>query len=641
MALPVSPKNHLKRTYSDSRLEDLLPDSIKASTPGGHPVTSTSEPSTQLPLSPSQFGAPVTVADPATTISHSPTLFNATIPPAANTSSFSSTSAKKRTKLTETEKEDKLREKQAKEHEKAKQKAKKEEDKIRREDEKAKKDEERRVKDAEKEKKRQEKEEQTRLKAEEKRKKEEEKEKKHKSQLRLNAFFAPPSLTNDGSIATLPQGSPSPVNSRRSSITSLHGADTPNRGRSASATPSKSELSEYTRRFPPFHQQSYTILAPPSRFERDEEGLQYIRRNIDERISEPSPTDHNSSFDPNEVFHLLSCKRRKLNPPQLCVKEIMEQLHGTSHNPIDLTGLQRLKAPPQPWDLMKTIHTKFLKFIEDVRPPYIGTYTRVQDPATARRICRKPCTRGLPTMDYDYDSEAEWEEPGEGEDLDSEGEEEIESEDGDDMEGFLDDEDVADSAKALQKRRLVTGNLEPISTGLCWEDDNNYQAHRDLAHFQLEVILENPTAPIDPYSTAYWQVAPSSTIPTSSSTSLQPVMGKPRLPLTTINHANLPIPIPNSALEGFKAPNNTLATHSVKHPKAPKRMVAPEVMEDFRRAVDGSDLTKAGLIETLKKQFPKQSKDAIKDTLGMIAERIGSKEKDKRWVVRSLSRSNV
>ncbi len=92
-------------------------------------------------------------------------------------------------------------------------------------------------------------------------------------------------------------------------------------------------------------------------------------------------------------------------------------------------------------------------------------------------------------MDYDYDSEGEWEEPGEGEDLDSEGEEEIESEDGDDMEGFLDDEDVADSAKALQKRRLVTGDLEPISTGLCWEDDNNYQAHRDLAQFQLEVIL--------------------------------------------------------------------------------------------------------------------------------------------------------
>ena len=180
MALPLSPKHHLKRTYSDSRLGDPLPDSIEASTPGGPPVISTSEPSMQLPLSPSQLGAPAIVADPATTISHSPASFNATIPPAANTSSSTSNSAMKRTKLTETEKEVKLREKQVKEQEKAKQKAKKEEDKIRRGGEKAKKDEERRVKDAEKERKRQEKEEQTRLKEEEKRKKEEEKEKKHK-----------------------------------------------------------------------------------------------------------------------------------------------------------------------------------------------------------------------------------------------------------------------------------------------------------------------------------------------------------------------------------------------------------------------------------------------------------------------------
>lgn len=33
-------------------------------------------------------------------------------------------------------------------------------------------------------------------------------------------------------------------------------------------------------------------------------------------------------------------------------------------------------------------------------------------------------------------------------------------------------------------------------------------------------------------------------------------------------------------------------------------------------------------------RFPKQSKDAIKDTLGAIAERVGKSEKDKRWVVR-------
>ncbi|KAL8863971.1 MAG: hypothetical protein Q9198_010193 [Flavoplaca austrocitrina] len=410
---------------------------------------------------------------------------NSPLAPGATTST-SVNPMKKRTKLSESEKEARRQEKEAKEQEKAKQKAKKEEEKIRKDEEKAKKDEERRAKDAEKEKKRREKEEQTRLKEDEKRKLEE---KKQKSQMRLNAFFPIPNLQNDGSTASLPHGTPSPVNSRRSSIVSLQGADTPARERSQSATPGKSNASEYATRFPAFFLKSYTTLAPLGRFERDEEGLQYIQKQIDEIILNPTTTSDNGSFKPIEMLHLSPYKRRKLNGPQPCVKEIMEQLHGTLQNPIDLTSSQRWKTAQEPLDLLNTIPTKFLKFIEDVRPPYVGTYTRVRDPAIARQICRNPFTRGLPTADYDYDSEAEWEEPGEGEDLDSEGEEEIESEDGDDLEGFLDDEDAAESAKALQKRRLVTGNLEPISTGLCWEDDSNYQALRDLAQYQLEVML--------------------------------------------------------------------------------------------------------------------------------------------------------
>ncbi|KAL8847915.1 MAG: hypothetical protein Q9221_007046 [Calogaya cf. arnoldii] len=485
MTLPMSPKNHLKRTYSDTTLETPLTESVNATTPPIAPVGATIEPSTQMPLSPSQPAVPVTVPDSVNSISNLATPTNATTTPATTTAP-SLSSAKKRTKLTESEKEVKRQEKEAKELEKTKQKAKKEEEKIRKEEERAKKDEERRAKDAEREKKRHEREEQTRLKEEEKRKKEEENQKKDKSQMRLNAFFAPPNLVNDGSTASLPRRTPSPINSRRGSIISLHGEDTPTRERSASATPGKPRPSEYAQQFLAFSLKSHTTIAPHSRFERDEEALQYTQRRIDEGLSDPLTIEHKSSFNPNEMLHLSPYKRRMLDGPQPCVKEIIKRLHGTSHNPIDLTDS---KIAQQPLDLLRTIPTKFLKFIEDVRPPYVGTYTRVRDPATARRICRNPFYRGLPTTDYDYDSEAEWEEPGEGEDLDSEGEEEMESEDGDDMEGFLDDEDSAETAKALQKRRLVTGNLEPISTGLCWEDDSNYQALRDLAQYQLEVML--------------------------------------------------------------------------------------------------------------------------------------------------------
>ncbi len=70
-------------------------------------------------------------------------------------------------------------------------------------------------------------------------------------------------------------------------------------------------------------------------------------------------------------------------------------------------------------------------------------------------------------------------------------------------------------------------------------------------------------------------------------------------------------------------------------PQMPKRMVVPELMDDFKAAVVGNDLTKAGLVEVLKKKFPKQSKDTIKDTLDAIAERVGPKLIEKKWVLKS------
>ncbi|KAL9023296.1 MAG: hypothetical protein Q9180_008292, partial [Flavoplaca navasiana] len=362
--LPISPKNHLKRTYSDT-IETSLQDAVMVSTPTETPVISESDSGIPLPFIHSQTTDPVTVPNPVSPIIQAATTASKTTssPHALGaTISTSTNPMKKRTKLSESEKEAKRQEREAKEEEKAKQKAKKEEEKIRKDEVKAKKDEERRVKDAEKEKKRREKEEQTRLKEDEKRKLEE---KKQKSQMRLNAFFPIPNLPNDGSAASLPHGTPSPANSRRSSIVSLQGADTPARERSASVTPGKPMASEYARRFPPFFLHPYTTLAPLSRFERDEEGLQYTQKQIDEWISDPSTELDNGSFQPIEMLHLSRYKRRKLDRSQSCVKEIMERLHGTSQNPIDLTSSQRLKSAQEPLDLLKTIPTKFLKFIED------------------------------------------------------------------------------------------------------------------------------------------------------------------------------------------------------------------------------------------------------------------------------------
>ncbi|KAL8933788.1 MAG: hypothetical protein Q9216_006211 [Gyalolechia sp. 2 TL-2023] len=641
MVLPIASPNSLKRSCTDAELDNSFMNLSKNS---GTAVLQTS--SNTVSEIGDVSGPPEQIAlkhDPPV-----PSLPSSAVPDLAEPSPISASPApaqsKKRTKLAASDKEAKRLEKEAKEKEKADQKAKREEEKIRkeqeREQERIHREQEKQAKQAEKDKKRLEKEEQNRLREEERKKKEDEKNKKNKSQLRLNAFFPRPNLPDDGSAPSPTRGSPSPANSRRSSVTSIHDADGLARDRSVSATPSKPKPSEYDRRFPSFFLQSHTTLAPYNRFERDEEGLQYARKGLDEKmvldLSGPAP------FNPKEMLHVSPYKRRKLNGPQPSVKHVVDQVNSTYQKPVDLTGTSRSESVQQPLDLLNSVTVRFLKFAEDVRPPYIGTYTRLQNPLVARKICRNPFSRELPSTDYDYDSEAEWEEPGEGEDLDSEGEEEAESEDGDDMEGFLDDEDTTDGLKTLQKRRILSGDLQPTSTGICWEDtNNNHSILPELRQYRLEVILDQLQTPIDPYSTRYWQDVVSTLAHTSSSSSrtAQSVMDPPRIPLNVTNRVNLLVPHSNSGSAAGLKPQPIYTTSSLPPatkggPQALKRMVTADILEEFKRAIEGSDLTKAGLIEVLKKQFPKQSKDAIRDTIGAVAERVGRREMDKKWVIR-------
>ena len=72
---------------------------------------------------------------------------------------------------------------------------------------------------------------------------------------------------------------------------------------------------------------------------------------------------------------------------------------------------------------------------------------------------------------------------------------------------------------------------------------------------------------------------------------------------------------------------------SASKPAKAKRMIPSEHLPAFKAEVEGKDLTKIGMVEALKKIFPKLPKDAITNTLGAIAARIGPTEKEKRWVL--------
>ena len=393
---------------------------------------------------------------------------------------------------------------------------------------------------------------------------------------------------------------------------------------------------DYDRKFPPFFIQSFTTVAPVNRFFRDEEGVEKVQSDIDEALSNLESIDQpedrlekDQRTDFGQFLRLHPHKRRRRYQRLISVRDIISRIHGTAANPIDITDLTPHPTVQKPTDLLRSTSLKYLRFAEDVRPPYIGTYTRLPPAHSTLRLCRKPFTRALPATNYDYDSEAEWEEPGEGEDLDSEGEEDIENEEeADDMEGFLDDEDVTDGLGLKgTKRRHIMGDIQPVATDLFWERSvATPQAFTvpygdtslDLRPFKLDILLGKPSPrfyiqttyaqtiahpyfPIDPYSTSYWPSPPTSNPQhPAPSSHLATNMPPPRLPLHAVNSSNTLLPLPSSS----KPPSTTITTTTIgtSTSKQPKKPLPPELLADFKAAIQGSELTKTGLIEILKKQ---------------------------------------
>ena len=370
--------------------------------------------------------------------------------------------------------------------------------------------------------------------------------------------------------------------------------------------------------------------------------MSYVESKVDrELLQDNIGVEQNTNLDLEKLLHIGPHKRCRRSREFPTVKEIVARIDGAAQNPIDLTRPSDFIRRPS--DLLKSASVKYLKFAEDVRPPYIGTHTKITSSSAGSKISRNPFSRVLPKVNYDYDSEAEWEEPGEGEDLDSENEEEIDEEDEGEMEGFLDDEQAVD---AQSKRRPLLGDLEPACTGICWFEQKNGQ---DLTSFSIDMltgkctylaivsdvadIAESPSFPIDPYSTSYWQQSTPLGMSTSVSIN-QSLMEPPRIPLHPINGSNNILPLSQTSVGKLRLHPSTSNNNLPNNPMPTKRLIPEDLVNDFKAAVEGSDLTKLGLVEQLKKKFPKQSKDVIKDSLDAIAERVGEKLADKRWVLK-------
>lgn len=534
--------------------------------------------------------------------------------------------------------EEKARKEAEKEAERKKRESEREEKKAAQEAEKAVREEKRKMKEEEKrqrdEEKRQ-KDEEKRQKEEEKRRADEEKRRKDRSQMKLNSFFI--QKTSGGDRTSM---SPAPTNPAGTAVASP-----------APQTPKKPETSYYNHAFPAFFIQAHVTVAPINRFERGEETSANQQRIIDSYILENRSPGRRRPFDAISLFNLpaIGIRGKKCVP----VREIMAEMSNSRSRPIDLTTDSQNSQIRRTEDLLSKVPLKFLKFVEDVRPPYRGTYTSKPVHGVAR-LARNPLRRDLPDTNYDYDSEAEWVEDEDAEDLNSEGEEDdAEVEDVDDMDGFLDDEN---DELLTSKRQVLQGDLEPISTGLCWEDQRGKSTNATIMQYRMETILGTAHLPtciakiltglidpnlrsIDPFSSKYWEPVPSKVT----------TMDPPRLPLNALkssslcNNGSSSTSSTSKPVKPFFAPTTRTSNFTIEIPafRPPpvvskgkeKRLIPKEDWASFKEEIQGSNLSKVGLIEVLKKKFPKATGGMVKATLEMVAQRVGKKESDKRWVV--------
>jgi chromatin assembly factor 1 subunit A len=145
---------------------------------------------------------------------------------------------------------------------------------------------------------------------------------------------------------------------------------------------------------------------------------------------------------------------------------------------------------------------------------------------------------------------------------------------------------------------------------------------------------------VDPLSSHYWEPVTAKVKP----------MDPPRLPLNTLksnslcnNGSSSTAPNTNKPVKPFFGPASAYSKFSIQPPASgtpavaskgkEKKLLPREDWGSFKEEVHGSNLSKVGLIEVLKKKFPKATGGMVKATLEVVAQRVGKKESEKRWIV--------
>lgn len=238
---------------------------------------------------------------------------------------------------------------------------------------------------------------------------------------------------------------------------------------------------EYAKLALPFFVHTGVTMAKTP-FGVDEETREAKTKILTEHLDGKRPPVEVKPFDPLTRLQLVSMpsSRGRSFP---CVKNLMTDHEGISSNAVDLIA-ESLSLPTK--RSLKSIPMKQLSFHEDVRPAYYGTVTSVQSAAMLRKMARNPTAKDLP-LNYDYDSEAEWVQGEEEEDeaIDDMTDDDEEEDDAKSLNEFLDDEDDVGRPTG----RLMVGNLEPETTGICFEDRKRANPNPQMYKFRMEFLI--------------------------------------------------------------------------------------------------------------------------------------------------------
>ncbi|GAA5878410.1 hypothetical protein JCM16303_002764 [Sporobolomyces ruberrimus] len=265
-------------------------------------------------------------------------------------------------------------------------------------------------KEAEKEEKRKEREAKKAIKAEkdaveeEKKaaKRKEKEEKKQVEEKKLAALKTQKNLMNSFFVKT------SPVPSTSGSVSTPAAKGTPGSGTKATSAANSpapaANVGDFARIFHPFTVRPGVKVAPINRFNKGEKRVASVQIDSDSSIT----------LKESQASFVSGVPKRRIPPynPRPCpaygVRELVVGINDSALTSQDTSSFyEALKD-------REKVPVKFFKFLEDVRPGYVGTWSKTSKVVTPRT----PFEQDRAVLNYEIDSEGEWEE--EPEDLDAE-----------------------------------------------------------------------------------------------------------------------------------------------------------------------------------------------------------------------------